>query len=414
MKWRSFLLIVLSSFACSHNERIISYRFDDIKQGICREDSLHTYHYTLPKNNNTKLPLLVILDSGGDGLFAIQKVLPAAESIPCIIVASDLVKNNYPGFIKAIATLIKDVESRFPVDRDQVFIGGFSGGARMAFEYAMRYPLKGVLMCGAGPSVESANIPFPVYMVSGTTDFNFGEVYVNPLKTTENTHLLTDYFRGGHVWPPAENLQDGLIFLMAGQDSDLKKKQSLELTQLADSLIRINETLFGIKALEKAIRFNPSNRKAIKLDKKIRNDRQFARNLNKLESSLSLESRIGQAYAQATMSKDSIWWKNEISQVSKEIGASQGENRDHFMRIKAYLGILYFSRINALLSSDPGNKQIEHLLAAYRMAEPDNPDVYLNFARYEEYLGHNIKSDQYFKKAHALLNIKHQKEKQSQ
>jgi hypothetical protein len=354
----------------------------------------------MPEKNTGKLPLLIILDSGGDGLFAVKKVLPAAGLTPCIMVGSDLIKNNFPLFLQAAGILIEEAIRRFPVDPDQVFIAGFSGGARMAFEYARQFPVKGVLMCGAGPSVNSfSNLPCPVYMIAGTTDFNFGEMYYNPLKSKSQGNFLADYFRGGHEWPSAGNLKDGLVFLMCKQNKALLKMQSNRLTEKADSLLSLDETLFSVKAVEKALSFDPANRTARKLDKKIREDRQFARKINKLESDLKLESKIGQAYAQASLMQDSIWWAKEIGQLSKEIAGNQGEKKDHFMRIKAFLGILFFSRINALLSSDADGKQIEHLLSAYRMAEPENPDVYFDYALLEKKHGNLVKSGGYLKKA---------------
>jgi hypothetical protein len=52
------------------------------------------------------------------------------------------------------------------------------------------------------------------------------------------------------------------------------------------------------------------------------------------------------------------------------------------MRIKAFLGILFYSRLNVLIHSQPENRQIIHILAVYRKAEPENPDVYYDYAIY--------------------------------
>src|SRR5512133_104621 len=242
-----FVLLFITAFctACDPGREISHYRYEEIKSGKCSADPLNTFHYTLPEKTAGKLPLLIILDSGGDGLFAVKKVLPAADLTPCIIIGSDLIKNNFPGFLQATGMLIQEALSRFPVDADQIFIAGFSGGARMAFEYARQFPVKGVLMCGAGPSVNSfSNLPCPVYMIAGTTDFNFSEMYYNPLKSRSQGNFLADYFRGGHEWPSAGNLKDGLVFLMGKQNKALMKMQSRVLSEKADSLLSLDETLF--------------------------------------------------------------------------------------------------------------------------------------------------------------------------
>ena len=118
----------------------------------CKSDTLNTYHYIRPARYNGSLPLLIILDSGGDGLMAVKKVRPAVSQIPCLVVGSDRIRNNFQGYIQAIELLIREFSQKYSVS--QVYLAGFSGGARMAFEYARIHTVQGVLMCGAGPSVK--------------------------------------------------------------------------------------------------------------------------------------------------------------------------------------------------------------------------------------------------------------------
>jgi hypothetical protein len=114
---------------------------------------------------------------------------------------------------------------------------------------------------------------------------------------------------------------------------------------------------------------------------------------------LVLESRINQAYAEASMTRDSTWWFNELRQLSIETDKNTAAQKDHFMRIKAFLGILFYSRLNALLHSQPANGQVIHILAAYRHAEPENPDVYYDYALYSLKLGKEQMSIKYLKMA---------------
>jgi len=287
-----------------------------------------------------------------------------------------------------------------------VYIAGFSGGARMAFEYARYHPVKGVLMCGAGPTVKSfRELPCPVYMIAGTTDFNFAEMYYNPWKTSGQHNFLADYFKGSHEWPPADKLMEGLLFLIGrsvqGGES-LLKLESDELTEDADSLIAMDETLLAVKAAEKAHIFNPNNKAARKLFEKIRTNRKYVRNMLAIESDLALENKINQAYSQASVEQDSIWWTREIRQLSIEITNNSGDRKDHFLRIKGFLGILFYSQLNTLIRSQSDSPQIVQLLAAYRMAEPENPDVYYAYAMYAWKQGDEQLSRKYLKMSLAL------------
>jgi hypothetical protein len=276
----------------------------------------------------------------------------------------------------------------------------------MAFEYARIHGVQGVLMCGAGPSVKSdEELPCPVYMIAGTTDFNFSETYYNPLKRAGQQKLVSFYFRGMHEWPPADMIYDGLLFLtgkyLSGGDV-LLKKESILLSGKADSLLDKKETFFALKSSELALQFDPQNTTAKKQWDEYKINPGLQGDLTKIESDLMLESRINQAYAEASLTRDSTWWFNELNQLSIEINNHAGAQKDHFMRIKAFLGILFYSRLNVLIHSQPGNRQIIHMLAVYRKVDPKNPDVYYDYALYFLKMGDEKMSLAYLKIALSL------------
>jgi hypothetical protein len=387
MKSRSvILLFIILLNACNQEKAIQTCTYTKVEEGKCIADTSNSYHFILPEQHKGKIPLLLVLDSGGDGLLAIEKMAPAVSLMPCIVMGSDLIRNNYPAYIQAIGDLIHEAFQKFPVSSDRIIIAGFSGGARMAFEYARQHPVQGVLMCGAGPDGTSfANLPCPVYMIAGTTDFNFSEMYYDPLMNSAHPGFLSDYFRGSHEWPPTENLKQGLLFLLGNSfpnREELFRHESASLSEKADSLIEKGETLFAVKAVEKALRFQLHNKRARQQMQKIRNISKSAGDFKKIQSDLDMESRIKQAYFDASMKKDSLWWANEIRQLTLETNSSTGDKKDHFMRIKGFMGILFYSKLNSLLHSQPANKQILHLLSAYRLIEPRNPDVYYYRALY--------------------------------
>lgn len=393
------LLLLFLNNSCNREREIKTVTYTPVATGKCNTDTANSYHFILPEEHKGNLPLLIILDAGGDGLLAVRKTEQAVSRIPCVAIGSDLVRNNYPDYEQAIDVLINNAIQKFNVSKEQVYIAGFSGGARMAFEYARKHPVRGVLMCGTGPAMNSfQELPCKFYMIGGTTDFNFSEMYYNPLKTSGKQKFLADYFRGSHEWPPAETIKNGLLFLMGKSIPDgahLLKQESAWLSQKADSLMIGNEILFALKAVEKALSFNPENKKAKEQLQEIKNNRKFAADIRRIESDLALESRIDQAYAQASMHRDSTWWTKEIMQLSLEIANSTGDKNDHFLRIKGFLGILFYSRLNTLIRSQPDNKQIVHILAAYRRMEPENPDVYYDYALYTSKQGKEQLSKKY-------------------
>jgi hypothetical protein len=381
------LLTFLISLSCSSKNGAEFVRYYPAAFSSCIADTNNTYHYVLPEKHNGILPLWIILDSGGDGLLAVNNAKPAVAEIPCVVIGSDLICNNFPGYKQAIRQLIDDACRKYPVSKDLVYIAGFSGGARMAFEFAQDYPVKGVLMCGAGPSPDVLqNLPFPLYMISGATDFNFSEMYYNPLNKSPNSKCFTDFFRGMHEWPPADKLRNGFLFLMGQENEPAKSLAKLEsgiLEEEADSLLAAGENFFALKALEKAVVLDAANRQVKKKIRKMARDQKIRGQLTRLEKNLELEYRINQAYAGALTEHDSVWWNKELNQLTLEISNHSGENRDHYLRIKAFLGIMLYSQLNHLIRNQPEDDRIVHLLATYRNLEPENPDVYYDYALYE-------------------------------
>jgi hypothetical protein len=371
-----FLLLAAVS-SCSKKEPLV---YTSSESGSCTANSLNIYHWIKPEKTRSKLPLLIILDSGGDGKTALEKIRPALSETPCVAVGSDLVRNNYAAYVNAIDQLVSDAVLKYAANKDQVFLTGFSGGARMAYEYAKIRNVRGVLMCGAGPDSRSpGDLPCPVYLISGINDFNFAETYYNPLKMLPQQRFISDYFRGKHEWPPERLMKDAFIFLMGNSvpgGGRLLKRESKILTYEADSLLSAGEVFFSLKSTEKAISLDPGNRKAATQMENIRKNTELNSKINRIETDLYNESKLGRAYSEATLSKDSAWWANELRQLSSAISGSRGDELDHFLRIKAFLGILFYSRLNQMLHSGQPGPQIPHILAAYRMAEPENNDVY--------------------------------------
>lgn len=359
-------------------------KYSQPKEAFCMADSNNRFHFTKPENVSGTLPLLIILDSGGDGLFALKKVTPALTHIPCVAIASDVVKNNYGDYESAIEMLIAEASRNYNVNASQVFLVGFSGAARMAFSYSMGHAVSGVLMCSAAPP-PNAPISCPVFVISGTADFNFGETYRNPVQPGYALPYKTDYFKGTHSWPPIHNIEDGLLYLMLQSIPDGKQiiqEKVRQLLQQSDSTISKGDYLLAWKALEKARALDAKNKKIRKALLKLKKDKNCKIAFKTIESYLISESSIFQSYSQSMMKNDSVWWKNALTDLDHQISNANGPEKDHFMRIKGFLGIAFYSQLNFLFSADDYPPQINHILAAYKTAEPDNPDVYYAYARY--------------------------------
>jgi len=373
-------LIILTN-ACTNQTDIVLTPVDyqDILIEKCTADSVNKYHILVPENldPSQKLPLVIALDPHGDGKLAVEKFRPAVRYFPCLVAGSDLIKNNFPGFENAIFQLIQDIERKYAVDNKQIIIAGFSGGARMAYYFALNHQLKGVLMCGAGPGQQKPSCP--VYAISGMGGFNFAEQYQHPdIRSFNDDQFTSDYFHGIHEWPQPQLLSDGLICLL-GDNSDLenlRRKRSHDLILIADTLGKKGDELLAWKALEKAAKLSVSKKesdKAVEQGNSLLKNEDFRNNIKLLDKALNTETRLKQVYAQRSLTENFDWWKNELTALNKNLETYKtGINADHYQRIKGFIGILLYSRINKMIYDDPSNPQLVNLLETYAFAEPEN------------------------------------------
>lgn len=379
------LLLFLLLSACSDPARIEPEKvvYHEPKAETCQGDPDHRYHILVPGEHDPsqKLPLVIVLDAHGDGRMAASKFQPAVRYFPCLVAGSDLIRNHYTGFESAIMQLITDIGRKFPVDRQHIVVSGFSGGARMAYHFVLRHPVKGVLMSGAGPGGQIPDCP--VYTISGMGDFNFAEQYRHPdMGSFSDDRFTSDYFHGIHEWPQPEQLSDALVFLLRdlGQLDALRKKRSHELLQRADSLERSGDPIMAWKALEKAAKLSvrqKPKREALHRGRSLLQQPAFLEAIRTLESDLNAERQLQQGYSESLFTKDTTWWKSEITGLKQDLAAHPGGlERDHYLRIRGFIGILLYTAVNHTIQTDPGHSKLEELLTIYAFTEPENPDPY--------------------------------------
>jgi len=154
--------------------------------------------------------VLYAFDPGARGQVPVQRFKDAAERFGWIIVGSNNSRNGeFQPSIDAWNAIVKDTHQRFAIDDDRAYLAGFSGGARLAFYFAIRCQgcIAGVIGSGAGfPAgvTPSPALHFAVFSTTGIEDFNFGEVksLAEALEQAGITHR-TEVFAGRHEWPPS-------------------------------------------------------------------------------------------------------------------------------------------------------------------------------------------------------------------
>lgn len=381
------LLSGLLLFGCRNDKvpmMVTAYSLPSMDSCLFEPD--HHYFITQPDHTlpEQKFPLVIAIDPHGDGLLALQEFRDALKDLPVAIVGSSKLRNNCKGFELSLENLHNDLLAKYPVDPDRVIIAGFSGGARMAFYYGSRNPVYSIIMFGAGPGqIRDGFQEKQIYAVSGTRDFNFSEQY-RPLfiHMDGNSAYVNDYFRGTHEWPPGRNIREAVVYCLrntGGPVRTLSNSLSENFVKEADSLEIEGDFLFAGKALEKAYFFAEGKKRQDFIKVRINDfqkDPDWIASQQKIQNSLQSETKKKRLYADNLQDPDLTWWTGELDNLFTQItSADDPLDRDYYARLKGFLGIYLYSRINTLLQQGNTSDLMDKLITIYERVEPGSEDL---------------------------------------
>jgi dienelactone hydrolase len=183
-------------------------------------DPQQSYAVYLPSKYSRELhwPIVYVFDALARGPLALAQFQHAAERYGYIVAVSNNSRNGpWPPELKAADAMVRDTQQRFAVDLKRIYFGGFSGGARVAWQLArLCNCAAGVVLSGAGLShgtSPSAESKFPVFSAVGNADFNYSELI--PLQDALERATLPHWLRvfdGPHEWAPPIAMDEALAW----------------------------------------------------------------------------------------------------------------------------------------------------------------------------------------------------------
>jgi predicted esterase len=181
-------------------------------------DSTQSYAVYLPSRYDRakRWPILFLMDPRGRALVPLNLFQEAAEERGYLLMSSyDTMSDGFrePNEV-AIQAMVSDALDHLAIDTRRLYMVGFSGTAREAWEFASRIPdnVAGVIGFGAGLPGEWMDRALAVprgdvayFGGAGTTDFNYEELREldAALDDTEIQHRI-QFFDGSHEWAPRE------------------------------------------------------------------------------------------------------------------------------------------------------------------------------------------------------------------
>ena len=401
MKIKLYLLILLfstSMISCKkkknqpQKEEIAKIEAGKITNSVkCEHNYNVTYSVYLPSTKNkTKLfPVIFAFDPQGDGSLPVKLYSSLAEKFGFILIGSNNSKNgqNLDEVFTLFADLLTDIKNQLPVDTNNLYTLGFSGGARVAAMLPLtKFNIKAAICCSAGidPSIISGNEPISYVFVTGTEDMNYLEVKQS-FEEIQKKSIACNFilFDGKHKWAPEEAMNDAFLYLSL---KTLRQKSIASDTLIVNNYVQITT--------KKAIAESDLTKKVYILKQLIANLKQFKSTENfennikqieslsaykvKYKSTLAIEAeeeKMQKKYAESFTSKDITWWQKQIENLNKQAKSTSKERSQLSIRLKNYISLVAFSTTSSALQS---NNEInaENYVKIYKMVDPENPDMF--------------------------------------
>jgi pimeloyl-ACP methyl ester carboxylesterase len=335
MKWFIFFLSIfmLSGTACEGKKKTKRKRESSslvqvakIEDGIVHEnitikfDETQTYALYLPKGLDTgkRYPCLVFADPQGNGARPLHVYKTLADSFQVILVGSNTSKNglSFEQTDFFMASLLKEVESRYPV-QNNFSLCGHSGGAKVALHYASQHAhIHRVIYVGGVTAINPIH-PIKILGFAGLRDMNYADlvVFLKMNKSDNLTNNLIEW-NGKHDFPDAKTFVDGFLFILDKEIPDFGSKQ-----------------------------------------------------VSTSEEALIFEQQEKQRFLEAFNSRSIAWWKNEVEKLRKKSIQDLVSER-----LLGFVSLACYSFSTQSLNQKDTEKAA-YVLQIYEMVDPKNEDM---------------------------------------
>ncbi|MEM7036396.1 MAG: hypothetical protein AAF570_05390 [Bacteroidota bacterium] len=351
----------------------------------------YSYALYLPIDytHKEKWPVVFYFDSHADGEYPVRSYAVAAETYGFVLVGSNSSKNGIDvGYTRQIYDLTRtDVFEKLSLDKDRVYLSGFSGGARVAADAAQAFGnAAGVIGCAAGYQPQSADA-FDYFGIVGVRDFNYLEMRNLDAAldgATRQPHMV-DYFSGGHEWPPLSFMTKALQWMncramvqgvLPRQDdllADIETKFRRQLKDLDQGGTPYQRHRLYEKYMSFTTGLLDQTQLQAELDALIQSGKanpDHARHDELAQRELSLR----QTYAgQLQSNPDPSYWSRTAGMLWKIARSNSGDESWLHHRILGFLSLSTYMQVNGALNQR-ALPQADALIQIYAEVDPRNSE----------------------------------------
>ncbi|MBW4891174.1 hypothetical protein KXQ82_15720 [Mucilaginibacter sp. HMF5004] len=249
---KKYWLLIFSFFI--FGSTLAQNAIDTIK---CDADTLQSYCVYVPSQYSKvpKLPVIFLFDPAARGRLPVVLFKPIAEELGIIVIASNNSRNGpFNLSLQAADAMFTDAFKKYHINESEIYLGGFSGGARVAISIAQNSPtIAGVIACSAGFSnIPEKKLPWYFTGIAGLQDFNYIEMQqahltLDSLQTDNN--LI--FFNGPHRWPPEGIIKQAMLSQYQHRHNITGQKQEVSIDKqlYRKELTFQNEAITALEAL---------------------------------------------------------------------------------------------------------------------------------------------------------------------
>lgn len=358
----------------------------------CQLDAnLHySVYYPAGFKSKKKFPVLILFDPHGDPDFVLEKYKSLADEFDFILLASKDSKNGNGAEQTAniVQTMLYQSILIEKVDTNQIFAGGFSGGARVASMLALSSSgVKGLVVCGAGlPAGSWTGIPPHVVVgIAGNSDMNLKEIL--DFKT-HDPRMMSRYqiirYTGDHTWPPLSVMENTFIAFSAIAQRDQFTPVSIppllaglaHLQQQSDSVSSTIEKVELHKNMVKNFQGMMDIRKVENELERLMNSIEYKQAMSVENEFKQIEAKNSSYFINALGVKDTQWWRTEYQRwEATESSKSPIAFQEMKSRVRGMISLTTYMSLNRALNA-LHKEQSAYFSSIYRLVDPQNSEAW--------------------------------------
>lgn len=337
---------------------------DSVKVSNTTGESFALYIPTSFDDSNPS-SIIFVFEPAARGAVGVAPFTEVAEAYGHIVVCSNNSKNGpYEKSFQFANTLFDHVFSNFSINESEMYVAGFSGGARLASAIAVLTDrFAGVIACGAGLSADPSHIPsvqkFAYVGICGNEDMNYREMLNNKgfLEKTGLKNTLITY-NGEHRWPPKDQINKAFRWLNIATDVHKESWVTNFNTEYQEAGIfkNNNEQLLAAENYDRLLRFYNSH---FSLDSvkasylSLTDSKPYKTEVKALQTALAKEQVWSKKLfdrfhkdIESPVNANMSWWRKEFEKLKKLEEKGSKQQQQMVKRVRFSIFAAAYSRSN--------------------------------------------------------------------